>query len=121
MFASDEYLAESLWTLKQVQGDDTNRGMTMSEESLTSILTDQLANRPTLTDDATREGLLGLLLELAEENAVLRDRLGTAQTLGNVEDGAIDQYEPSEGELEKRLEAHRAAYRALMAKIADLT
>ena len=62
-----------------------------------------------------------LLIELAEELCVLRDRLDTAMRLSAaglvVDDQAIDAFEPEPQLLAERLERHRALFTGLFKRL----
>jgi hypothetical protein len=90
-------------------------------ESLKDIAERQQASGPRYYDDPEKEKLLRLLLELAEETCVLRDRLATANALGeqnlpcSPED--IDAYKITEEEAGCRLARHQAFFEELFRKL----
>jgi hypothetical protein len=55
--------------------------------------------RPAFHDNASIDRLISMVLALASETAVLRDRLATMEALGRdagwLKDGAVDAYTPS--------------------------
>ena len=90
-------------------------------ESLKDIALRQQKDGPGFFDDPAQDRLLKLLLELAEEICVLRDRLATAEELAAngeaFEAGAIDGYVLSDEEVEERLARHQAFYEELFRKL----
>ncbi len=94
--------------------------MSGTKPTLKSIADAASANRPRYFDDKTTDELLALLLELAEENCVLRDRLKTAETLHAGLSGLIDQHRPDAAETSDRLAAHSNYVNALMERVAAL-
>lgn len=85
--------------------------------SLKDIANAAAADRPHYFDDPVIDDLLALMLELGEDICVLRDRLATAQELGQVADASIDGYEPDEAEIGARLERHTAFMNELFQRI----
>ena len=89
--------------------------------SLQDIAAIQQAEGPTYFDDPDKDRLLKLLLSVAEENCVLRDRLLTAQALSSaVTDAAIDAYEVSEADIEARMARHNIFYEKLMVDMVQI-
>lgn len=90
-------------------------------ESLKAIAARQQKDGPVYFKDPARDHLLKLLLELAEEICVLRDRLETAACLAasgqNYSSTSIDSYEFSAEETEKRLAAHQAFFEDLFKRL----
>lgn len=94
--------------------------MADAPKSLKDIADAAALARPTYFDDPAMDGLLALLLELAEKNCVLRDRLKSAEALHEGLGEEIDAFEPSSEETAARLEAHSDHFNALMQRVADL-
>lgn len=92
--------------------------MASDSRSLKTIANAATAEKPTYFDDSVSDDLLALLLEVAEENCVLRDRLATANTLHTGLDDAIDTYVPNADEIAARLENHGEYMNFLMKKVA---
>ena len=90
-------------------------------ESLADIAARQQAGRPTYFDDPEKDRLLALLIELAEEVCVQRDRVDTATELSargeQVSAEVIDSYQPSPQEVAERLERHRALFVSLFERL----
>ena len=82
----------------------------------------QQAGRPNYFDDPEKDQLLALVLELAEEVCVQRDRLATSELLAAagqaVTKEAIDAFEPDADETARRLQRHRAWYTELFERLA---
>lgn len=94
--------------------------MSGHKPTLKSIADAATANRPLYFDDKTTDELLAILLELAEENCVLRDRLKSAEHLHAGLSELIDQHQPDAAETSDRLSAHSEYVNALMERVARL-
>ena len=92
-------------------------------ESLKDIAERQQRSGPTYFDDPGKDRMLRLMLELAEEVCVLRDRLDTGIRLSESGAGvtadAIDEYKPGDALTESRLAAHQAFYEELFRKLGE--
>ncbi len=93
--------------------------MTSDSPSLKSIADAATAERLRYFDDPVTDDLLALVLEIAEENCVLRDRLATAKTLHPGLDDAIDSYTPNAEGISERLQSHGDYMKNLMKKVAS--
>ena len=90
-------------------------------KSLADIAREQQAGRPTYFDDPEKDRLLALLIEVAEDVCVARDRHATARLLQErgepATEAAIDAFEPDAEERARRLARHRAYYESLFARL----
>ncbi|MFN2166044.1 MAG: hypothetical protein ACK2U9_07255 [Anaerolineae bacterium] len=88
-------------------------------ESLKEIVARQQAKAA--AEAGERQPGWALLIELAEEVCVLRDRLDTAMRLSAaglvVDEEAIDAFDIDEPLLAERLEAHRELFESLFARL----
>ena len=95
----------------------------MSRPDLETIARRQQEGRPLYFDDPRQDRLLALLLELAEEVCVQRDRVATAQILAEsgevVSLEAIDAFEPGDEERLRRLAEHRAYFTGLLESLLE--
>lgn len=94
--------------------------MTDRTPSLQSIARAATAERPRYFDDRRMDELLSLLLELAEENCVLRDRLQSAEQIMPGLGEKIDAVELSPEQTAERLATHSEKLNALMHEVATL-
>lgn len=92
----------------------------MSEQSpsLKSIADAAEAERPKYFEDPRVDDLLAILLETAEENCVLQDRLKSAEKLSPGLSAEIDSYRPSQEETAERIADHSKWLNALMSRVA---
>lgn len=90
-------------------------------ESLQDIVRRQQGIRPTYFDDPEKDRLIALLLELAEETCVLRDRVDTCRRLAAeglaASDQAIEEFTVDEKLQDERLAAHTTFYEQLLQRI----
>lgn len=88
-------------------------------QSLAEIAARQQADGPGYFEDPVKDRMLRLVLELAEEVCVLRDRLETAELLGRggaaPTPDAIDAFQPSTELTCERLARHQAYFEELLA------
>ncbi|MBO6505913.1 MAG: hypothetical protein JJ850_02530 [Kordiimonadaceae bacterium] len=88
--------------------------------SLASIAAAAALDRPRYFEDPKVDDLLALLLEVAEENCVLVDRLKTAELLSPGLSNKIDELALTDEETADRLADHSQRLNALMAKVANI-
>lgn len=88
--------------------------------SLKSIADAAAAERPRYFDDPRIDDLLALLLEVAEENCVLQDRLKSAEQLSPGITEKTDELALTAEETADRLADHSTRLNALMAKVAEI-
>lgn len=88
--------------------------------SLKSIADAAASERPRYFDDPRMDDLLALLLEVAEENCVLLDRLKSAEQLSPEIASKIDDHTLSAEETAARLADHSKRLNALMKKVAKI-
>lgn len=88
--------------------------------SLASIAAATALDRPRYFEDPKVDDFLALLLEVAEENCVLVDRLKTAELLSPGLSNKIDEYALTDEETADRLADHSKRLNALMAKVANI-
>ena len=83
----------------------------------------QQQDSPGYFEDPQKDHMLRLILELAEEICVQRDRVETATLLSRagqpVTGEAIDDFEVSEELTEQRLESHQQLYEELFRKLSS--
>lgn len=94
--------------------------MTREPQSLKTIAEAAAEDRPRYFDDTATDELLAIILELAEDNCVLRDRLATAEALSPGISNRIDHHELTADETRARLEAHSEKMNALFRRVADI-
>lgn len=94
--------------------------MSEREPSLASIADAAASERPRYFDDPRMDDLLTLLVEVAEENCVLQDRLKTAEQLSPGLTNRIDNFCLTDEETADRLADHSRHLNALMAKVAKI-
>lgn len=93
--------------------------MTDTPHSLLEIAQASETERPKYFDDTVIDDLLTILLELAEDNCVLRDRLKTAATLDPSITDKINSYVVSQEETQQRLADHSDTINALLKQVSD--
>lgn len=98
----------------------TNLSNSCPKPSLASLAKAAQEGRTTYFDDPSKDRLLDVITELAEQNCVLKDRLITAQKIESGDPAAIDAYEISDEEISERLDRHSDFMNDLFAQIADL-
>jgi len=90
-------------------------------KTLKQITEQQQASRPTYFEDPEKDRLIELVLELAEEICVLRDRLDSCQRLAASGQGCtsaeLDNFQPDDELLEQRLQRHTRFYEGVMKKM----
>ncbi len=90
-------------------------------KSLEEITKAQQQYRPRYYDDAQKDRMLALVLELAEQVCVLRDSLDTRDRLaaGGVvaTSDAVDDYEISDEVVAERLERHQAFFEETLRRL----
>lgn len=91
--------------------------MSERSSSLKSIADTAEAERPKYFEDPRVDDLLAILLETAEENCVLQDRLKSAEKLSPGLGAEIDGYQPSQEETAERLADHSKRLNALMGRV----
>lgn len=88
-------------------------------ESLTDIVARQQQASPEYFDDPDKERMMAIILSLAEEVCVLRDRLDTCRRLAERDDPAteqnVDAFAVPESVQQQRLDAHTAFFAATLA------
>lgn len=88
--------------------------------SLAEIAHKAMANRPRYFEEPLVDELLALLLEQAEQNCILRDRLATAETLQPGISKQIDDHSLTQEETVGRLADHSEVVNALMRRVVNL-
>ena len=88
--------------------------------SLAEIAHKATANRPKYFEEPLVDELLAVLLEQAEENCILRDRLATAETLQPGINEQIDGHSLTQEETAGRLAEHSEIVNSLMRKVVKL-
>jgi len=90
-------------------------------ESLKDIVARQQQASPGYFDDPEKDRMMAIILSLAEEVCVLRDRLDTCARLAANGDAAteakIDSFDMSDALLEERLAAHTAFFAATLERL----
>lgn len=97
-----------------------NQSKSTDAQTLASIAKAAQEGRVTYFDNPAQDHLLDLILEIAEENCVLKDRLLTAAKIESGDPQKIDAFVPEGDEVAGRLEKHSAYMNALFARIAKL-
>ncbi len=94
--------------------------MAKNEHTLKAIADAATQKRPRYFNDPATDELLAIVLELAEDNCVLRDRLQSAEAISTGINRLIDDYNVSEQETQERLDAHSETMNTLFGRIAEL-
>ena len=92
-------------------------------KSLKDIAAGQQQSRPNYFDDAEKDRMIALIIELAEEVCVLRDAVDNAAQLAKVDiaatPDALDTYTVSEDLIAERLAQHQAWFEQLFAQLSE--
>ena len=92
-------------------------------KSLKDIAAGQQQSRPNYYDDAEKDRMIALIIELAEEVCVLRDAVDNAAQLARADipatPEALDNYTVSEDLIAERLAQHQAWFEQLFAKLSE--